>query len=89
MNYYDLTLNEKKKIQDKIKAHHPDANINIDEIRVEKSSDGYLKVSYKGIVVEIPIQKPDQSTSNSIWSTLAGGAIAIAAVAVTLRYTKD
>lgn len=89
MNYKSLSPAEKQQIQEKIKAQYPDADIDVGEIKVEKSSEGHLKVSYRGIVVEIPLQKPDQPTSNSIWSTLAGGAIAIAAVAVTLKFSKD
>lgn len=89
MDYQNLTVEQKEKINSAIKDKYPDSEMNIDDIQIVKLSDDSLRISYQGINVEIPIQKPDQQTSNSIWQVLAGGAIAIAAVATTLILSKD
>ncbi len=89
MNYHNLTAEQKSKIDAAIREKFPDTEVNIQDIVVEKLPNDCLKMSYNGISVEIPVTKPDQQTSNGIWQTLAGGAIAIAAVAVTIIITKD
>jgi hypothetical protein len=88
MEYQDLTDEQKNKLNEAIKKKYPNSKINVDDIEISRNGD-ILKISYKGINIEIPIGKPDQSTTNSIWSTIVGGVIAISAVAVTLVLTKD
>ena len=89
MNYQSLTAEQKAKIDAVTREKYPDTEVNIQDIAIEKLPNDYLKMSYKGITIEIPVTKPDQQTSNGIWQTIAGGAIAIAAVAVALIITKD
>ena len=88
MHYNDLSAKERQKIYDKIKYESPNSDIDIDDIHVEQVSKDYCKFSYKGMTLEIPIRKPDQESANNMWHTLAGGAVAIATVAVTLLTTK-
>jgi hypothetical protein len=88
MNYENLTDEQKNKLNDAIKKEYPNSKINIEDIKIMRDGD-VLKISYQGINIEIPIGKPDQSTTNNIWSTIVGGVIAISAVAITLVLTKD
>jgi hypothetical protein len=46
-------------------------------------------MSYKGVTVELPLPPPDQQTSNGIWQTIAGGAIALAGVALGAWVLKE
>ncbi len=87
MNYENLTDEQKNKLNDEIKKKYPNSKIDIEDIKIIRDGD-ILKISYQGINIEIPIGKPDQSTTNNIWSTIVGGVIAISAVAVTLVFNK-
>ncbi|MCT7548306.1 hypothetical protein N5U18_07400 [Aliarcobacter butzleri] len=87
MNYENLTDEQKNKLNDEIKKEYPNSKIDIEDIKIIRDGD-ILKISYQGINIEIPIGKPDQSTTNNIWSTIVGGVIAISAVAVTLVFNK-
>ena len=88
MDFKDLSEDEKNKLSKAIKEQYPNAEIDVDDIKITRENDT-LKISYKDINIEIPIGKPDQQTTNGIWQTLVGGVIAIASVATVLILTKD
>ena len=88
MSFEDLTENKKNEILKTINEKYPNTNINIDNIKIDRIDDS-LEINYKDINIKIPIGKPDQTTTNGIWQTLTGGAIAIASVATVLFLSKD
>ncbi|WP_373033960.1 hypothetical protein [Sulfurovum sp.] len=88
MEYQDLNDEQKNKLNEAINKEYPNSEINVDDIEINRDGD-ILKINYQGINIKIPIGKPDQPTTNSIWSTIVGGVIAISAVAVTLVLTKE
>ncbi|MGI5923459.1 MAG: hypothetical protein GX945_06335 [Lentisphaerae bacterium] len=84
MDYHNLPKDVKAEINRKIKESYPEADIDIEQIRVTDIGNGKIRFEYKGIIVELPIGRPDQQTTNDIWKFLTGGAVALAGVVVAL-----
>lgn len=87
MNYKNLSDEQKLIIQSAVKEKYPNTDVEYDKINFGDLSKDSLKLEYKGLVLEIP--KPDQKTTNNIWLFVAGGVVAIVAVAVALKMKKD
>ena len=60
MNYEDLTTEEKSKLNRIIKEKYPNSDIAINEIEISQVNDNLLKIDYRGLNIEVPIEKPKE-----------------------------
>jgi hypothetical protein len=59
-------------------------DINYDDVEIELSGEDHVIAKYKDFELKIPVRKPDQTTSNNLWSVVIGGVLVLAGVAVAL-----
>jgi hypothetical protein len=58
---------------------------------MKEDNNDSLKISKteKGLDINIPIGKPDQETTNTIWSTVIGATVAITGVVIGLFFSSS
>ena len=90
IDFKQLPEVEKDKIISEIKKKYTDANINVDDIKInQRDNNESLEFSYNGVSIKVPIGKPDQQTTNDIWKVVSGAIIALSSVFITLKFFQN
>ena len=87
IDFKQLPKVEKDKIVSEVKKKFPDANINLDDIKInQRDNNESLEFSYNGTSIKVPIGKPDQQTTNNIWTIITVVATTLVTVFLTSKY---
>ena len=82
MKFNKISKENQVLIKEQLEQHLKD--INYDDVEIESSGDDYIIAAYNDFKLKIPVRKPDQATSNNLWSVVVGGVLVLAGVAVAL-----
>ena len=82
MKFNKISKENQAFVKEQLEQHLQD--INYDDVEIESSGEDYIIATYKDFKLKIPVRKPDQATSNNLWSVVVGGVLVLAGVAVAL-----
>ncbi len=89
-DFKNLPQTEKDKILFEIKKQYPDANINLDDIKINQiDNNESLEFSYNGTSLKVPIGKPDKQTTNDIWKFITGAIVALSGVYLASKLLQN
>ena len=82
MKFNEISKENQAFVKEQLEQHLQD--INYDDVEIESPGKDHIIASYKDFKLKIPVRKPDQATSNNLWSVVVGGVLVLAGVAVAL-----
>ena len=82
MKFNKISKKNQAFVKEQLEQHLQD--INYDDVEIESSGEDHIIATYKDFKLKIPVRKPDQATSNNLWSVVVGGVLVLAGVAVAL-----
>lgn len=81
MKFNEISKENQAFVKEQLEQHLQD--INYDDVEIASGED-HIIATYKDFKLKIPVRKPDQATSNNLWSVVVGGVLVLAGVAVAL-----
>ena len=82
MKFNKISKENQAFVKKQLEQHLQD--INYDDVEIESPGEDHIIATYKDFKLKIPVRKPDQATSNNLWSVVVGGVLVLAGVAVAL-----